>query len=69
MVASFVLVGEQKPNEVRVTFVLTAKSLEHLDLSLVFCAIFSMKCFDGKVLFFCPLLLQSDVSSFKISHR
>jgi hypothetical protein len=51
VVAVPVLVGEKKPDEVWVTFVSAAESLQNFDLSLVFFSLFSMKCFDGKVLF------------------
>lgn len=51
VVAILLLVGEKQPNEVRVTFVSAAESLENLNLSLVFFSLLSMKCFDGEVWF------------------
>jgi len=51
MVAPLMLVSEEKPDEVWVTFVSAAESLENFDLSLVFLSLLSMECFDGEVLF------------------
>ena len=51
MVAVLVLVSEKKPDEVWMTFVLAAESLENLDLSLVLFSLLSTECFDGEVLF------------------
>ena len=51
MVAVPVLVSEKKPDEVWVTFVSAAESLENFDLSCVFFSSLSAECFDGEVLF------------------
>ncbi len=55
MVAVIVLVSEKKPDEVWVTFVLAAESLENFDLSLVFLSLLSTECFYGEVLFISAL--------------
>ncbi len=51
MVAVPVLVSEKKPDEVWVTSVSAAESLENFDLSCVFFSSLSAECFDGEILF------------------
>jgi hypothetical protein len=61
MVAVLVLVSEEEPDEVWVTFVSAAESLKNFDLSLIFFSLFSMKCFDGEVLFIGALITWNNV--------
>jgi len=55
MIASSMLVGKKKPDEMWMTPVTATKPLKHLDLSFVFAADLCTKFFDGKVRFLCPL--------------
>lgn len=69
MVTVLVLVSQEKPDEVWVTFVLTAESLENFDLSLVFSSLLSMERFDSKIWVIGVLLTSNNVSHTVTSHN